>query len=191
MNKKHFVQNLGIASFVFIFLVLLPNEIYANPLVEAAFSKNIEKVKHYISIGHNINERDNDGYTALIAASEVGDVDIVKWLISNKANIGLKNRYDATALHKALDAERPATKSLGNNHKSIALNLIEHGANVNAKGYNNTTALHIAAMRGDVSVVEALLKAGAHKNAKTKKGVTALRIATLLERKAIIKLLKE
>jgi hypothetical protein len=44
-------------------------------------------------------------------------------------------------------------------------------------GGDNATALHIAASRGDVEMVEALISAGANVNAENKKGFTPLFLA--------------
>ena len=56
----------------------------------------------------------------------------------------------------------------------IARLLIEHGANINAKLYDGTTALMLAVNRGDLDLVRFLVQKGADINAKAKDGTTAL-----------------
>jgi ankyrin repeat protein len=55
--------------------------------------------------------------------------------------------------------------------------LIEHGADVNAKGMGGFTALHVAAGKGYRDIVELLLLNGADVNAKTRDLSTPLHMA--------------
>lgn len=74
-----------------------------------------------------------------------------------------------TALHGAAN-----TASL-----EVARWLLEHGANVNARGHMGRTPLHLAAERNMSSkAVEILIEAGADIHAKDDQGLTALDVAT-------------
>ena len=53
------------------------------------------------------------------------------------------------------------------------------------------TALHYAAYFGKIQVVEALLNAGADKAVKKNNGCTALDLAQMMNRTAIVKLLRD
>ena len=71
----------------------------------------------------NINDKDNNGYTALIWASVNGHFKIVKLLIENKANINDKTNNGSTALIWASQYGYIETVKL----------LIENKANINDK----------------------------------------------------------
>ena len=59
-------------------------------------------------------------------------------------------------------------------HANIARNLLEHGAKVDDANENGTTALMLASISGEITVVEALLQNGADIDAKDGRGWTAL-----------------
>ena len=60
----------------------------------------------------------------------------------------------------------------------LVRNLLQAGANPNAKSDGDVTVLMWAAARGHVEVVKALLESGAEPNARTRKGRTAIDVAT-------------
>ncbi|KAJ1482519.1 ankyrin repeat-containing domain protein [Baffinella frigidus] len=75
--------------------------------------------------------------------------------------------------------------------------LLEHGANVKAKGKDGWTSLHIAASRGNVKLARLLLIHGAVRSTKTdlgRNGQTALQIAVAsrkAQRTKVAKLLRD
>ena len=163
----------------------------SDTLVDAAFDGKVDTVEILLENGHDIDAVSSDGYTALIAAAEVGDITIVRMLIERRANLDNQNQYGATALHKVLDAQGQYSHELSKDRVSIALLLIQNGANVGVRGFNDTTPLHVAVLRGDASVVEALLDKGADPNAKTKKGMTPIRIAQVMKKNEILDILTD
>jgi ankyrin repeat protein len=67
-----------------------------------------------------------------------------------------------------------------------AIALIENKVDVNATGSDGTTALHYAAYRDDVALVERLLKAGAKPNVVNQYGSTPLNEAAVVGNPAVI-----
>ena len=68
-----------------------------NALVTAALHGHLEACKALVSNGFNLDDQDDDNFTALICASYEGHYRLVKWLVKSGANIYLKDRYGATA----------------------------------------------------------------------------------------------
>ena len=76
--------------------------------------------------------------------------------------------------------------ALQNNTESLK-NLIEKGADVNAKNKYEQTTLHYAAREGHTEIVEFLIEKGADVNAKDKYGWTPLRLAAENDHTEIVK----
>ena len=102
-------------------------------------------MRELIRGGANVDEKDDEGYTQLIKASERGDLELVKELIGYGAKINEKDDEGWTALLNA---------SL-NGHLEIVKELIKSGANVNEKDLSGVTSL----MRtSSLEIVRELLK---------------------------------
>jgi ankyrin repeat protein/serine/threonine protein kinase len=119
----------------------------------------------------------------LLEASEKGDVEKVKELLKEGANINAKNKFGYTPLHVVADR----------GHIEIVKLLIEHGADVNAKdNIFGHTPLHKAAYNGHIEIVKLLIEHGADVNAKDIIiGVTPLHYAAYKAHIEIVKLLIE
>ncbi|KAI0443018.1 hypothetical protein F4803DRAFT_341135 [Xylaria telfairii] len=124
------------------------------PLGLAAKNGNVELVGVLFHAGANLNYSPDNGYTALQVAVSEGHIDVVKFLIDNKAVIDpprlLKTK--ATALQLAA----------GKGHLSIVRMLIEAGADRNAPPAlrHGRTALETAAENGRLDTVQFLLERG-------------------------------
>jgi hypothetical protein len=104
----------------------------------------------------------------LIGAASRGDLPEVKRLISNGADVNVKNDKGVTMLMVA---------SWRGQQKVVQV-LLEKGADVNAKANNGVSALIIASEKGHREIVQTLLDKGADVNAKTNDGATALIIVS-------------
>jgi uncharacterized protein len=99
------------------------------------------------------------GSTALLFAAQVGDVKSAALLLAAGANVNDTAADGNSALVLATFAGHPA----------VARVLVDNGADPNAAGAGYT-ALHAAALRGDLATVQALLAKGADVNAQLTKG---------------------
>ena len=107
------------------------------------------------------------GYTALLFAAQDGDVESTKLLLAAGADPN-----DA-----APDGSSAVVLAAHAGQDDVGKVLLNAGANPNAAG-SGYTALHIAAMRGDLALMEALIDHGADLNARQLKGSPTQRVSS-------------
>lgn len=101
----------------------------------------------------------------LLAAAEVGNVQALKELIANGADLTVRNKFDYTALHAAVVANQPAAVKF----------LLQAGIPVDEDSANGTPLI-LAAKHGHAGCAEILLQAGASTEMRCD-GCTALYFA--------------
>ena len=118
----------------------------------------------------------------LLFATSSGRVEIVKALIDAGADVDVRERDNATALHVA---ER------NKNEEIVEILLKAHAdPNVTTSSWGFTPLMH-ASMSGYVGIVRLLLAAGAKPDLKDKQGKTALDLAKEAGRKDIVSVLEK
>lgn len=190
-----------------------PEAGFFTPLIEAINWGNSEIINLLVENGADVNAGLSAGRgmtsdvivnTPLKAAAESGNTDAMRILLNHGADVTFKGPNDDAAIHKACDSHVKANKML----EMLRL-LIGAGAEINDRGYQNMTPLHIVA-RGhfiydaserrdlylpvDTSVIRFLLDMGADPNATDDSGLTPLdyalnnghpKIATLLQKSGV------
>ncbi|EAX97563.1 ankyrin repeat protein, putative [Trichomonas vaginalis G3] len=169
-------------------------------------------LEYFLSLGANINGKDEVGRTALHIAARKNSQEAAEFLISHGANVNGKDDEGKTALHTAALENSTETaeilishganineKNEGGrtalhiaalmNHRRIAEVLISHGANINEKENHGKTAFHIAAWNNSKETAEILISHSANVNEKDEDGKTALDIATIENNKEMVDLL--
>ncbi len=149
-----------------------PKEIFdntnTNALIIAVYCNKLDIVKMLIEeYKFDINHKNNNGCTALMFASEKGNLEIVKLLIERGADINQQDNQLDTALIKACR----------NGYKEIIELLIEKSISINEKGCEGWTPLMIASQNGYLEIVKILIEKGANIDDKNNYGITALIIA--------------
>ena len=111
----------------------------------------------------------SSGKSALILASQQGEVEVIRLLLQLGANIHQRDKDRFTALHWAST----------NGHNAVVETLLKrsNGAKVNKQGKGEQTALHLAVANGHLDAVKTLLVHGADVQ-KEAKGRAALHIAS-------------
>lgn len=130
---------------ILLFLVLVIGGCaYSGSLIAAARNGDIEKTKHFLEQGSDINTVNHYGFTPLMVASYYGYSDLVKYLCESGADLNHVSPEGSTALIYALEL----------NFNGIADILLDYGANpkiVNKKGHN---ALFYAKRRDNEKLVK-------------------------------------
>jgi ankyrin repeat protein len=124
------------------------------PYTQEAFLKEVrvgdrENVEMFIKSGMDVNATDKNGSSALMIASERGEVAIAELLIKSGADVSAKNVDGYTALMYA------AYKG----NLQMAELLIKNKADVNARDKDGWTALMYASVQGQKDLVALLKKA--------------------------------
>jgi ankyrin repeat protein len=145
----------------------------ATPLIIAAKMGHVSAVQALVEAKADVNARDKQETTALIADASRDVVESAKMLLAAGQGASMKQAF--APVEKS--DKSPATA----NRQAIARALLKGGADVNAADKDGATALHKATQIGDVELVQLLLGAGADVNARTKTGRTALITASAFD----------
>jgi len=183
-----------------------PRKIDLDLLNEASWGRT-ENVKLLLESGADVNTRDTNGDTPLIAAAFMGFNETIKLLLEKGAEVNAKNNLGSTALMEAATMNKPeaveillksgadtkATNIAGltaldaalrENHTEMAqllrTGVLKRPAQPQPTPYVALDdGLHQAVKEGNLSKVRSLLAGGANVNARNKDGRTALILATM------------
>lgn len=184
------------------------------PLIQAARKGDVLTVRSLLGKGADVQARDAQGFTALMAAAENGDAVTVQALLTNSAEVNARDNAGWTALMfaagsgdtptvqalltqkahvnaKSNDGMTALMRSTKRGHTAVVQMLLANGAEANARDKDEQTALLIAVQGGHIAIVQALLTSGADAQVKNKEGKTALEIAQAEGFSNIAQLLKQ
>ena len=114
------------------------------------------------SIKGSVGETDQGGFTPLLFAARVGDLESARYLLKAGVPVDDTAANGATAL----------TIAAHSGHGALAMFVLDQGADPNADGAGYTP-LHAAVLRGNVALLKALLAKGANPNVKLAKGTSS------------------
>lgn len=141
----------------------------------AAMYGRLEACKYLVENGADINKQRKDGWTPLHTACNNGRVDVIKYLVDKRADISIKDIDGKTPLTIArergpllivrylenklaeIKKEKDLEEVAKNTNTDVAKELLENGAEVNAKNKDGETALIKAA--GYTEIVKLLEQA--------------------------------
>lgn len=156
----------------------------------------------------------SSGHTALMVAARSGSRDALRYLLSQGADVHLRDPNGRSALSYAAeyghrdiiadlldkqagvddadkDGKTPLMYAAGNMRGNVVKFLVSRGALVNETCREGKTALMYAARKGDGVSLAALLDADADIDARNNKGETALMMAAWAEKKNTVMALVE
>jgi len=138
-----------------------------------------EKLKNEIIFKNFINAKtEGDNLTALHYASFRGNIEMIKLLIENYAEINALSSHGINMIHKAAQGNKPSAIIYFNKKYNMDLKDLEE---------NHMNALHLATISGMDNSVIFLLSLGLNPNIQDKYGFTALHYAVKYNNIRIIK----
>lgn len=195
------------------FLKLRGYDFNEESFFKAAGDGDVMAVDGFVSAGININAKDRNDDTALVAAAARGDLKIVEVLLRRGADVNTKGRNSWTALLLALHEERDAVAdalltqpnldvaaetperktalfiAVWNQHEGAVRTLLKRGADVNHQDQDGDAPVHGAALYGNERIMTMLLDAQANPNVRNKVGGTALMWAASYGHDQIVQML--
>ncbi len=182
-----------------------PDHAGATPLMLVAGWNSFNCVpisRQLIESGANVNATNDKGSTPLMSASLYGSLEMVQLFIERGADVLSRNRLGRTALHMVLsrtagmkqeiisilinaqidveakddDGRSPLGIALKRGTLTIARQLLEHGADVEAEIEGERYLLHVVRL-GNELATRLLLEYGADVHGQNTQGETALLIA--------------
>lgn len=120
-------------------------------LEDAIIQEHTHSVQELLRYGESINEIDKYGFTPLIEAAIVDNIEITKLLLSKGADPNLQDVTGGTALHWAAE----------NANNELCKLLLQHGADPNAYNLAGQPVLVMPVLRDQAQVKQTLIQGGA------------------------------
>ena len=144
--------------------IVIPNHLSLSLIIKFL---NLKKHNKNFKGINRVNYKDDRNWTPLHWASTSDNLEVVKCLIENKANLEAKDFLNNTPLHLAIKDGNP----------EIAKVLIENGADLNTIGGGNNTPLHLAIKNGNPEIAKVLIENKPNLEAKDLSNNTPLHLA--------------
>merc|ERR1712123_108195 len=177
-------------------------------LHQACIDDNLDMVEFLVANGADVNRGDNEGWTPLHATASCGFLSIAKFLLEHGANVAAVNNDGELAidisesdemedlLQKEIDVRQINCEDARNREEQCMLddardwlNLGKYGDSPHGK--TGATALHVAAAKGYIKVINLLIQAGGEINQQDFDGWTPLHAAAHWAQREACELLAE
>lgn len=150
-----------------------------DKLVREAALGRLEYVKQYLDAHADQVDCLSAGKTCLQVAAHQGHINIIKYLLSIRANVNIVDKEGDSTLHYAAFGNQPEIMRI----------LLTHGAHINVVNSSRCSALHISAHKRPPHCIKVLLEFGANVNIQDSYGDTALHDAIGKENTEVVELL--
>ena len=115
-------------------------------IVNACYNGDMEYIKEYFSSGKNLNIA-HKGNSPLLVAIEQHQVEVIKFLVENGADVNFSSDKAVTALHIAVDSANFQTfdkNAFKEPPTEVIELLIQNGADINVKNKYGLTPIELA-----------------------------------------------
>jgi ankyrin repeat protein/uncharacterized small protein (DUF1192 family) len=146
-------------------------------LMIAAWFGDIPMMALFVQRGADVNKQNALGERAVMHAAWRGQSEAVAWLVARGARVN-SEPMQWSALHYAVFA----------GHGAVATQLLERGADINARSTNGSSVLMMAVYEGHENLVRQLIAKGADPGIKNDRGDGALEWAFRYQRLSIARL---
>ncbi len=130
-----------------------------------------EAMQFLLERGADVNARREDLWTPLHLAVDIGELEVARTLLGHHADVNSQNDEGMAPLHLLSGREISPGEDNGS---TLAMLLLESGANVNVRAKDNATPLHLASYNKRLEIVRVLTDHGANADAENDEGRTAL-----------------
>ncbi len=184
----------------------VPNTSGTTPLMAAATSGAVEPLKELLSAGASINQTNKYGQSALLLAANRGKSDAMQVLIASKADLNLRDASGSNVLKLLIDGKlspekkllaleqlrnadfdfkQPCVAALSGASYAVQTGqalpfldgLLDASLSIDQPDAIGRSALHFAALKGDLRLVKSLLSHHADAKLKDSEGNTPFWIA--------------
>ena len=155
-----------------------------SPLMMAAYNGKLEAVRYLVKRGADINLCNNNKKSALLLAIEGAQLDTIRFLLKNGTDINGNNvPWDM----------RPLVRATLTQNVTVVNLLIKSRDDLNlcATDGRSRSALHAAALVGNLEIADCLIAAGADLNCRDFNGFTPLAIAIIINKTKLALLLMQ
>jgi ankyrin repeat protein len=165
---------------VAIICILISFHSSAQGIFDACRKGDTSAIKAMIKVNPDtVNCRNEGGFTPLIIAGYRGQIEVVKLLLTHKADVNAKSGEGTVLMGACFKG-----------NVELAALLIQHNADVNSANELGTTPLMYAILGQKIELIKLLLENGAMKDGKERSGKTALDYAVQSGNKEIIGLIE-
>ena len=151
----------------------------------ASLQIELDSVRKQLTAGLDVNSIDEKGISLLHKAVIIGNIDLVKLLVENGADLDIELQR-VNSNHMRLT---PILYAVIQNKKNIVSYLINKGVDVDKKLNSNTTILHHASAHNHVDLVQLIISKDADINSCDTNGMSPLHYASNRGNKKIIEIL--
>ncbi|MFH1643830.1 MAG: ankyrin repeat domain-containing protein [bacterium] len=130
----------------------------------ASFLKNLDIFEFLIKQPEVVKIENEFGAQPLAWFAKKGDLDVLKLLIENGADVNHQDKNDYTALHMAIMDQ----------HEKTALFLLKNGANPNLVDVKEQFPIHLSTLLGNFDITKKLLQYGSKPDESDIEGMTPL-----------------